>query len=92
MRPAIEPRTPCSANHEIKFWTTTVPSTTIALGKRHVHDTMKHTMRQVKPFIFYKMFYGRDYCNFQQNEIKIKVIDFGFIFIFPPPVTDMLIK
>ena len=39
----------------------------------------------VRPFIFYKMFYGRAYPNFWQNEIKIKVIDFSFIFIFPSP-------
>ena len=35
-----------------------------------------------KAFYFYKMFYGRAYPNFSQNEIKIKVIDFSFIFIF----------
>ena len=28
------------------------------------------------------MFYGRAYPNFKQYEIKIKVIDFSFIFIF----------
>ena len=31
----------------------------------------------------YKMFYGRAYPNFWENEIKIKVINFSFIFIFP---------
>ena len=38
-----------------------------------------------RPFIFYKMFYGRAYPNFWQNEIKIKVMVFSFIFIFPSP-------
>ena len=45
-RPGIELRTPCSASHELKHSTTTAPFMTIALVKRYVHDTMKHTMRQ----------------------------------------------
>ena len=47
--------------------------------------SMNTLLQNVRPFIFYKMFYGRAYPNFWQNEIKIKVIDFSFIFIFPSP-------
>ena len=45
-RPRIELQTPCSASHDLKHSTTTTPFSTIALDKRYVHDTMKHTMRQ----------------------------------------------
>ena len=45
-RPGIELRTPCYASHELKHSTTIAPFSTIALDKRYIHDTMKHTMRQ----------------------------------------------